>query len=81
MSVQRPPGRYVTGEESALVGWLATVGALPVLRIDKSVPLTVGRRPVLVHNAETLAQVALIARHGPEWFRAWAPSTLPGRPW
>ena len=30
------------------------VAALPALRIDKSVPLTAGRRAVLVHNAETL---------------------------
>ena len=72
ISVERPPGRYVSGEESALVAWLNNRRALPSLRIDKSVPLAVGRRPVLVHNAETLSQVALIARHGPEWFRrAW----------
>ena len=78
VSVQRPPGRYVAGEESALVGWLDTRRALPVFRIDKSVPLSVGRRPVLVHNAETLAQVALIARHGPEWFRRLGRPDAPG---
>ncbi len=78
VSVQRPPGRYVAGEESALVGWLDKRRALPVFRIDKSVPLSVGRRPVLVHNAETLAQVALIARHGPEWFRRLGRPDAPG---
>ena len=69
VSVQRPPGRYLTGEESALVGWLEKGRVLPVFRSDKSVPLNVRRRPTLVHNAETLAQVALIARRGPDWFR------------
>jgi NADH:ubiquinone oxidoreductase subunit F (NADH-binding) len=78
MSVQRPPGRYVTGEESALVGWLRNGRALPILRIDKSVPLEVARRPVLVHNAETLAQVALVARYGPEWFRRLGTLDAPG---
>jgi NADH:ubiquinone oxidoreductase subunit F (NADH-binding) len=78
VSVQRPPGRYVTGEESALVGWLDKRCALPVLRVDKSVPMSVGRRPVLLHNAETLAQVALIARHGPEWFRRLGSADAPG---
>lgn len=77
-SVVRPPGRYVTGEESALVGWLNDRRALPRLRIDKSVPLQVGRRPALVHNAETLSHVALIARHGPEWFRRLGSVEAPG---
>ncbi len=78
ISVQRPPGGYVTGEESALVGWLQTRRALPFLRTDKSVPLEVGRRPALVHNAETLSQVALIARHGPQWFRRVGTADAPG---
>ena len=78
ISVQRPPGRYVTGEESALVNWLDTGQALPFLRIDKSAPLRAGRRPALVHNAETLAQLALVARHGPEWFRCLGTAEAPG---
>ena len=78
ISVQRPPGRYVTGEESALVGWLEGRLARPMLRIDKSVALTGRRRPALVHNAETLSQVALIARHGPSWFRSVGTPEAPG---
>jgi len=77
-SVERPPARYVTGEESALVSWIEGREARPVLRVDKSVPLTVGRRPVLLHNAETLAQVALIARHGAAWFRSLGSPDAPG---
>ncbi len=78
VSVRRPPARYVTGEESALVAWLERGEARPVLRVDKSVPLRLGRRPVLVHNAETLAQVALIARHGAAWFRRLGTDEAPG---
>jgi NADH:ubiquinone oxidoreductase subunit F (NADH-binding) len=78
VSVERPPGGYVTGEESALVGWLERGRALPSLRVDKSVPLTLARRPVLLHNTETLAQVALIARHGPSWFREAGTPDAPG---
>ena len=59
----------MTGEESALVNWIGSGRALPVLRADKSVAPRAGRRPALVHNVETLAHVALIARHGPDWFR------------
>ncbi len=78
ISVVRPPARYVTGEESALVSWLDQRDARPVLRIDKSTPMRVGRRPVLLHNTETLAQVALIARHGAAWFRQMGTSEAPG---
>jgi NADH:ubiquinone oxidoreductase subunit F (NADH-binding) len=77
-TVQRPPGRYVTGEESALVNWLASRKALPTFRPDKGVPLTWSGRPVLVHNPETLAMVALIARHGAEWFRQLGTPEAPG---
>ncbi len=77
-SLQRPPAGYVAGEESALVNWLASDRSLPFLRTDKSMPLSVGRRPTLVHNAETLAQVALIARHGPGWFRSVGTAEAPG---
>ncbi|HEX3461055.1 MAG TPA: NADH-ubiquinone oxidoreductase-F iron-sulfur binding region domain-containing protein [Acidimicrobiales bacterium] len=78
ISVQRLPGRYVTGEESALVGWLNDGPARPRHRLDKSIPLRVGRRPALVHNAETLSQLGLIARHGPEWFRQVGSAEAPG---
>jgi NADH:ubiquinone oxidoreductase subunit F (NADH-binding) len=74
----RPPGRYVTGEESALVAWLAGGPAHPQFRVTKRTPLTLKRRPVLVHSAETLAHVALIARHGPEWFRSVGLPDAPG---
>ncbi len=76
--VVRPPGRYVTGEESALVAWLAGRPAHPQFRASKGTPLTIRRRPVLVQSAETLANVALVARHGPEWFRSVGAADAPG---
>ena len=36
------------------------------------------RRPALVDNVETLANVARIVAEGAAWFRSWAPSESPG---
>ena len=72
------PGRYVTGEESALVAWLAGGPAHPQFRRDKATPLMIKRKAVLVQSAETLAHVALIARYGPDWFRSVGRADAPG---
>jgi NADH:ubiquinone oxidoreductase subunit F (NADH-binding) len=67
--VVRPPDRFVAGEESALAQWMAVQRALPIFRPDKRIPLRLGKRPLLIHNAETLAHMALIMRLGPDAFR------------
>ncbi len=71
------PDRFVTGQETALVSFvnggpgLPTFGALPFQRGIRG-------RPTLVQNAETMAHVALIARHGADWYRALGPAGDPG---
>ena len=37
-----------------------------------------GRKVAVVHNVETLAQVALIGRHGADWFREVGTAEAPG---
>ena len=76
--LELPPGRYAAGEESALADWVGGGRGLPSFRLDKGSPLTVRRHPVLVHNAETLAHAALIARHGAAWFRGAGLPDAPG---
>jgi NADH:ubiquinone oxidoreductase subunit F (NADH-binding) len=76
--VVRPPDRFVAGEESAVVEWINSGRSLPSLRTDKGVPLRIGKRRALVHNAETLAHVGLIARRGPEAFRLHGTADEPG---
>jgi NADH:ubiquinone oxidoreductase subunit F (NADH-binding) len=66
----RPPDRFVAGEESALTRWVDARLSLPSFRPDKGTALRIGRKGALVHNAETLAHVAMIARTGPDAFRA-----------
>jgi len=78
VEIIRPPGHFTTGEESALASWLDHGRAVPSFRTDKSIPLRVKRRPVLIHNAETLAHMALISRHGSIWFRERGTKSSPG---
>jgi NADH:ubiquinone oxidoreductase subunit F (NADH-binding) len=72
------PSDYVAGQETALVNHLNGGPAKPTFTPPMSFEQGVSRRPTLVNNAETLAHVALIARHGSEWFRQLGTPTQPG---
>jgi NADH:ubiquinone oxidoreductase subunit F (NADH-binding) len=72
------PDHYVAGEETALVNHLGGGPALPTFTPPRPFQRGVGRHPTLVSNAETLAHLALIARHGAEWFRELGTASEPG---
>ncbi len=78
MHVTAVPGAYVASQESALVNHLNGGPAIPTFTPPMPFQQGVRRRPTLVSNAETLAHVALIARHGPEWFRQLGTPSQPG---
>jgi NADH:ubiquinone oxidoreductase subunit F (NADH-binding) len=72
------PEGYVVGHESALVNHLNGGQPKPTFAPPMPFQRGVRRRPTLVNNAETLAHVALIARHGPRWFRELGLAGQPG---
>ncbi|HEY8303859.1 MAG TPA: NADH-ubiquinone oxidoreductase-F iron-sulfur binding region domain-containing protein [Solirubrobacteraceae bacterium] len=72
------PEGYVVGQESALVNHLNGGPATPTFTPPMPFERGVRRRPTLVNNAETLAHVALIARHGARWFRELGLEDQPG---
>jgi len=72
------PHRYVASEESALIRAINGGPSLPSSTPPRPFERGVGGRPTLVDNVETLAHLALIARHGPAWFRERGTRTAPG---
>jgi NADH-quinone oxidoreductase subunit F len=71
--VHRGAGAYEAGEETALLESLEGKRAQP--RNKPPFPALVGlyNCPTAVNNVETLANVPLILRHGPEWYAALGP--------
>jgi NADH:ubiquinone oxidoreductase subunit F (NADH-binding)/ferredoxin len=71
------PDRFVAGESSALVNALNGKTALPSGRAGHASHSGVGQRPTLLSNAETFAQLAMLAMLGPE---AYASAGTPAEP-
>lgn len=72
------PEGYVTGEETAVLRHLERGIAKPTFVPPRPHERGLGGRPTLVQNPETLAQLALIARYGSEWFRELGSDADPG---
>jgi NADH:ubiquinone oxidoreductase subunit F (NADH-binding) len=72
------PSGYVTGQETAIVNFINSGIPRPVTQPPRLTERGIAKRPTLMSNAETLAHVALIARHGAEWFREMGREDEPG---
>jgi NADH:ubiquinone oxidoreductase subunit F (NADH-binding) len=72
------PPRYVASEESALVQFLNGGEAKPAYTPPRPFERGVAGRPTLISNVETLAQLALLERHGAAWFRGTGDPAEPG---
>jgi NADH:ubiquinone oxidoreductase subunit F (NADH-binding) len=64
------PGRYVSSEQTAIAAFLNGGPGKPAFTPPRLDVRGVGGRPTLENNVETLAHLALIARHGDGWFRS-----------
>ena len=78
VEVVEAPDTFVAGEETAVVSRLSGGPALPLDKFTRIVESGVDGRPTVLNNVETLAHIALIARHGAGWFRAAGTDEDPG---
>jgi NADH:ubiquinone oxidoreductase subunit F (NADH-binding) len=72
------PDTFVAGEETALVNAVSGGPPKPTATPPRPFERGIGGWPTLVQNVETLAQLALIGRHGPAWFRKVGTRDEPG---
>jgi NADH-quinone oxidoreductase subunit F len=70
LRIHSSAGRYICGEETALIN--ALEGKRPVPRAKPPFPLACGLwgRPTLVNNPETVANIPHIVNNGAEWFKS-----------
>jgi len=71
-------GGFVGGEATAVVAGIAGGRPVPADRPARLAVSGLHRRPTMVQIVETLAHIALIARHGAVWHRAVGTTDAPG---
>jgi NADH:ubiquinone oxidoreductase subunit F (NADH-binding) len=72
------PHAFVAGEETALINAVGGGPPRPTATPPRPFERGIEGRPTLVQNVETLAQLALITRRGPAWFRQIGTRDEPG---
>jgi NADH:ubiquinone oxidoreductase subunit F (NADH-binding) len=72
------PEGYVAGEESAVMHYLNGGAPIPTFVPPRPFERGYQGRPTLIQNPETLAQLGLVARFGPHWFRELGTPADPG---
>ena len=78
MRIHASAGRYICGEETALLNALEGKRAVP--RAKPPFPQVCGLfgKPTIVNNAETLANIPHIVNNGADWFKGLSRSTDSG---
>jgi NADH:ubiquinone oxidoreductase subunit F (NADH-binding)/ferredoxin len=78
VGVVEVPDRFVSGESGALVNAVNGRAALPPGRDSHASYSGAGNRPTLLSNAETFAQLAVLAMVGPEGYASAGTAAEPG---
>jgi len=78
LRIHSSAGRYICGEETAMINALEGKRATP--RAKPPFPLVCGLwgRPTIVNNAETVANIPHIVNNGPEWYKSLSKSADSG---
>jgi NADH:ubiquinone oxidoreductase subunit F (NADH-binding) len=78
VQVVEVPDGYVSSQETALLNLINGGRAVPTFIPPLPSARGAHKRPTLVQNVETLANIALIARYGADWYREVGDESAPG---
>ncbi len=78
ISLRQEPGAFVCGEETALINSLEGKRGMPQLKPPYPTTSGLSGKPTVINNVETLMNIPLIMKNGPEWFRSIGTETSPG---
>ena len=78
ISLRQEPGAFVCGEETALINSLEGKRGMPQLKPPYPTTSGLSGKPTVINNVETLMNIPLIMKNGPEWFRSLGTETSPG---
>jgi NADH:ubiquinone oxidoreductase subunit F (NADH-binding)/Pyruvate/2-oxoacid:ferredoxin oxidoreductase delta subunit len=76
--IRKEPGAFVCGEETALINSLEGKRGMPQLKPPYPTTQGLFGKPTVINNVETLMNVPLIMKNGPEWFRSIGTENSPG---
>jgi len=78
IAIRKEPGAFVCGEETALISTIEGRRGMP--RLKPPYPATAGlfNKPTVINNVETLMNVPMIMKNGPEWFKSTGTENSPG---
>ena len=76
--IHKGAGAYICGEETSLMESLEGKRAYPRSKPPFPAQSGIWGKPTTINNVDTVAQAALVMRHGPEWYTAIGAEDHPG---
>lgn len=76
--ISRGAGAFVCGEGSALIASIEGERGMPRVRAKRTVEEGLWKKPTVLNNVETFANVRYIINNGAEWFKSFGTEGSPG---
>ena len=78
LQIKKGAGAFVCGEETALIASIEGHRGMPQPRPPFPAVSGLWGKPTIIQNVETLANLRLILRHGPEWYAQYGTEASKG---